>query len=178
MHNYLKNSKIILLFVAIRDRHISFKIYISNLYKYSYIYSFVKRINGYFGYSFLSSTVNKIYYLDIAAFLDDSKFIKSSLGAYNLIKYNVPYYSDKSIIMKMLNRLREGFYLFPLRASGIILSCAVLTKLLLELALNREISRLNISASIFFLFLGFIFLVSMATWEDLKTSSRFLKSKK
>jgi hypothetical protein len=148
---------------------------LAEAYKDSLIYRLIRafyegaRIN--LKYSFLG----RITQISAESCINNSKFIRWLLNAYNTRKESIINYAGASKFANSAKEFKNDFFSLPVKTAGILLIAAVLSNIFFSLLFKKEIGVSGWVIRGLLLLLALSALFCSATWQEIKDTSFILK---
>lgn len=112
---------------------------------------------------------------DNTALLNNSKFVKKVVGAYNKCMPTLKSYSVSSTAVNSEKEIREDFYLSPARTGSIIIISIILSHIVFAVLFKKKIGLVGSFLELIFLFIGVGGLFCNVNWEEVKKTSFILR---
>lgn len=112
--------------------------------------------------------------LDPAIF-KNSRLVRKIAQTYPILNHNVTVYLNRSLILEYGRKVKKGLHLSPLKTSSMVVTCAILTNIVLLLRMRRELSFLGWVMRSMLLLIAFGGLFCEIDWSSLKNTSIVLK---
>lgn len=109
------------------------------------------------------------------AIFKNSLLARKIARTYPILNHNVAAYLNRSLILEYSRRVKKDLYLSPLKTSSMVVTCAILTNIILSLCMRRELSFSGWVARSALLLIAFGGLFCEIDWLSLKNTSVVLK---